>query len=128
MKTAPMMNKKLAKFFENTYNFYNKPSFFPDILPECHIGFSQKVGINGTFLPNQWIDSKQKQVHEILLNPQILYQKPIEMHAIIVRNMVLFWLYLSGDNSRQDYINKKAAKKVGILFLGRCIRSNNNPV
>ena len=109
MKTSPTMTKKLAVFFENTFNYYNS-ALFQGILPECYIEFSPKVGIYGTFLPNQWVDSKQKYIHEIILNPEILSLKSIEFHAIIVRNMVFLWQYMFGKPSRPNYLNKEAAQ------------------
>ena len=111
MKISPTMTKKQAIFFENTFNYY-KNTLFQGILPECYIEFSTKVGLYGIFFSNQWVDLKQKYIHEIILNPEILSLKSIEFHAIIVRNMVFLWLYMHGIHSRPNYLNKKAAQKL----------------
>ena len=113
-----MLTTQQFKTLDDLYAFYNM-TLFDAYLPECIVNLSRNSKNYGFFVPNLWapVESEEKQVHEISLNPDYLLRPSIEWHSTLVHEMVHLWQHEFGNPSRSAYHNKQWANKMDTIGL-----------
>jgi len=114
-----MITIKQFTTLESLFDYYNK-ELFDNKLNDCLINMSRKRGAWGFFKPESWYreaDKKEKNIHEISLNPDGLERIDIDWHSTLVHEMVHLWQADFGKPSRTNYHNKEWARKMEEIGL-----------
>ncbi|WP_394803647.1 SprT-like domain-containing protein [Niabella hibiscisoli] len=87
------------------FDYYNL-TLFANELPPCLINLSRRRNTMGFFAPERWEDKKNKIVHEISLNPDLLKRTIKEWHSTLVHEMAHLWQRVNGTASPHRYHNR----------------------
>lgn len=107
------MPKEQYLFLYKIFNHYNE-ELFSDQLPAPLFTIAKLPNVaSGVFLSKKWASYANAEVHQISFNPEFFTNKNIlELHQVIVHEMVHLWQQEFGKPSRNGYHNKEWAKKM----------------
>lgn len=112
--------------FEAAYNYFNQVLFHYE-LPPVILNLSRKSKAMGFAAPNRWVaassiipgsdavvisSNAEKSLHELSINPEILFLSPIEVYSTLVHEQCHIWQFHCGKPSRRTYHNKEWANKM----------------
>jgi len=114
-----MVTNEQHKMFDTLFAYYNT-KLFNNALNDCMIITSKQKNSESFFKPCNWLskaNGKKALIHEINLNSDILAQKDIIWHSILVHNMVHLWQHDFGKPSRSGYHNWEFANTLEAVGL-----------
>ncbi len=104
--------------YQKIFDYFNK-RLFANSLPDCMLSFSRRRSSSHTlYTPGQWRLESGSAKAEISLNlKQLREEEPIEVMAILVRQMVHLWQEIYGHPSGNGYYNREWAGKMEEIGL-----------
>ncbi len=104
--------------YQQLFDYFNR-TLFDNSLADCMLSFSRRRSSSHTlFTAEQWREKAGPATPEISLNlKQLSADKPIEVMALLVRQMVHLWQQRYGSPSRNGYFNRKWAEKMELIGL-----------
>ncbi len=114
--------------FEAAYNYFNQVLFHYE-LPPVILNLSRKSKSMGFAAPNRWVQANRTkntdltkpetistssgaEMHELSINPEILYMSPIEVYSTLVHEQCHIWQFHCGKPSLRTYHNKQWGNKM----------------
>lgn len=128
MKKVDTPTSSQFQAFEAAYEYFNQVLFHYE-LPSVILNLSRKSKAMGFAAPNRWVKANRKkntdlsksetistssgaEMHELSINPEILYMSPIEVYSTLVHEQCHIWQFHCGKPSRRTYHNKEWAHKM----------------
>jgi len=117
-KTQKTPTKAQFEAFEAAYEYFNQVLFSYE-LPPVILNLSRKSKAMGFVAPFRWqaagqeaTEGEKGTLHELSINPEILYMSPIDVYSTLVHEQCHIWQFHCGKPSRRTYHNKEWASKM----------------
>ncbi len=104
--------------YQQIFDYFNQ-RLFDNRLPDCMLSFSRRRrSSHSLFTAGQWREEAGSVTSEMSLNLKQLGEgEPIEVIAVLVRQMVHLWQERYGQPSRNGYFNRQWAEKMETIGL-----------
>jgi hypothetical protein len=104
--------------YQQIFDHFNR-RLFENSLPDCMLSFSRRrSSSHALFTSAQWREGAGSAKAEISLNvKQLREAEPIEVMAVLVRQMVHLWQERYGHPSNNGYYNREWAEKMAEIGL-----------